>query len=141
MTVFIDVSSLDEEILLNIVARNGVSALVDLRPRPVFDRPHFRHRHVVHYLYNRNVSYIEYAMFSRSGISGSTPSWPEDTAARLKGLLARGLVICLYDEASRSAGWISDFRSKSRYVLGYVPELHPRALVGSPKEPAYSPSR
>lgn len=141
MMVFVDISSLNEESLLDIVARNGVSALVDLRPRPVFERPHFRHRHVVHYLYDRNVNYIEYAMFGRSGNSGNTPSWPDEVGGRLKELLARGLVVCLYDEASRSSGWLSDFRNKSRSSVGYVPEMHPRALVGSPKEPAYSTAR
>lgn len=131
--VFLDITWLIEDTLLNIVAKNGVAALVDLRPRPVFERPRFRHRHVVHYLYERNINYLEYAMLARidRGTGVRSPCWPEDVDLRFQEMLTLGLTVCIYDDGSRSAGWIEDFRHLVQTAPGYLAELHPRALVGT----------
>jgi len=131
--VFLDISWLAEETLLNVMTRNGVTALFDLRPKPVFERPRFRHRHVVQYFFQNNVQYLEYAMLARDirddwrRSSGSPPN----AEAPLREMLSRGLTICLFDEATRSAGWIDDVRRLVRSTPGYRAEVHPRALVGA----------
>jgi len=131
--VFLDIRWLAEDTLLALVARNAVTALVDLRPRPVFDRPRFRHRHVVHYLFERDVHYLEYAMVVRGarGRSGC-----DDMGARIAEYLLHGLTLCLYDEAARSAGWLDEIRHVARHAPGYLAEMHPRALAGVPPAPA-----
>jgi hypothetical protein len=133
--VFLDISWLAEDTLLNLVARNGVTALIDLRPRPVFERPRFRHRHVVRYLYEQNVHYLEYAMLARTAVSTGvhSPSWQEGAKAHFCAILPRGLTVCLYDEGSRSAGWIDHVRHLVRTMPSYLAEVNPRALVGSPE--------
>lgn len=131
--VFLDITWLAEETLLNLVARNGVTALIDLRPRPVFEKPRFRHRHVVRYLYEQNVYYLEYAMLARSTAStdAQLPSSQEGTKAHFRSVLPLGLTVCLYDEATRSAGWIEHVRHLVRTMPSYLAEVHPRSLIGS----------
>lgn len=129
---FLDVHWFAEETLLNLMSCNGVTALVDLRPRPVFERPRFRHRHVVHYLCEHGVHYLEYAMLARSTTDDWVRShaWPLGAEARIHEVLSRGLTVCLYDEGARSAGWIDAVRHMVRSTPGYRAEVHPRALVG-----------
>ncbi|HEV7325450.1 MAG TPA: hypothetical protein VGN91_10290 [Bosea sp. (in: a-proteobacteria)] len=132
--VFLDIIWLAEDTLLNIVVRNGVTDLVDLRPRPVFERPRFRHRQVVHYLYERNVGYLEYAMLARRDRNTSfNSSWSEGIEIRFREMLTRGLTLCLYDDGARSAGWVDDVRHLVDMAPDYLAEVHPRALVGAPE--------
>lgn len=130
---FLDITWLAEETLFDLVARNGVTALIDLRPRPVFERPRFRHRHVVRYLYEQNVHYLEYAMLARTkAIAAEESSFLRESArAHFCAVLPRGLTVCLFDEGSRSAGWINEVRHLVRTMPSYLAEVHPRALVDS----------
>jgi hypothetical protein len=132
--VFLDIRWLAEEMLLTLLTRNAVTALVDLRPRPVFDRPRFRHRDVVHYLHERNVLYLEYAMLAR-GVRDSASQFrhkPEGAEEKISALLGRGLTVCVYDEASKTAGWLEEIRYVLRHAPDYLAEMHPRALIGAP---------
>ena len=133
--VFLDIGWLAEETLLNSLARNGVTALVDLRPRPVFHRPLFRHRDVVCYLYERNIIYIEYAVLAKcygkieSLFRHGLASAGEE---KIDALLGRGLTICLYDDSAKSAGWLDEFRHLLRHAPSFRAEMHPRALAAAP---------
>jgi hypothetical protein len=132
---FVDVRWFAEETFLNLMSRNGVSTLVDLRPRPVFERPHFRHRHVVHYFCQHSVHYLEYAMLARKTTEDwiRPNAWPLGAQAQMNEVLSRGLTVCLFDEGSRSAGWIDAVRHMIRLTPSYRAEVHPRALVGIPE--------
>ena len=110
--VFLDICWLAEETLLTLLTRNAVMALIDLRPRPVFDRPRFRHRKVVHYLHERNVIYLEYAMLARCVRDPASPFGyaSEGAEKKISALLGRGLTVCIYDEASKTTGWLEEVR-------------------------------
>ena len=133
--VFLDIGWLAEETLLILITRNSVTGLVDLRPRPVFDRPLFRHSDVVRYLYERDIIYVEYALLAKSyGKSESLFRHGLDNAGeeKINVLLGRGLTICLYDDAARSAGWLGDVRHLFRHAPSFQAEMHPRALAAAP---------
>ena len=131
--VFLEIRSLNEEILLNAIIRNGVSGVVDLRPRPAFQRPHFHHQAVTHFLYENNVLYFEYAMnrppFVTDGVINISNF--ENVCFAIDEILNRGLTVCLYDDASRSIGWLDELRGLLKHLPHYVAELHPRSLVGT----------
>jgi len=130
--VFLHIAWLAEGSLLNIVASNHVAALVDLRPGPVFARPRFRHRHVIRYFYESNVEYLEYAIhINRARRAGIRAGLLDQATERFREVLSRGLTLCVYNDASRSAGWIEEFRRLLREAPAGVAELHPRALSGA----------
>jgi hypothetical protein len=132
---FLDVEWLVEDSLLGIVTRNGVTGLLDLRPRPIFARPKFRHKKVVLYFYEHKVSYVEYAMLARETRRGIEPFCrrPEGTGALIVDLLARGLTICLFDREAKELGWVEDVRHVLRSTRSFSSELHPRSLAGLSK--------
>lgn len=132
--VFLDICWLAEETLLTLLTRNAVTALIDLRPRPVFDRPRFRHKNVVHYLHERNVLYLEYAMLARGVRDPASHIRYKSQGAEQKigALLGRGLTVCVYDEASKTVGWLEEIRHVLRHAPDYLAEMHPRALIGAP---------
>ncbi len=129
--VFVDVDALSEEILLRIIARNAIASVVDLRPRPVFMRPRFRHKRVVSYLYRRNVLYIEYAFLllsmSKSPYTAKKKSGSADE--EIENALKRGLTMFLYDEEAKVAGLMDDVRRRLKRLSSFSAELHPRALA------------
>lgn len=130
--VFFDVADLVEETLLRLIAANAITALVDLRPTPVFSRPRFRHRDVVHYLHHRDIRYVEYAF---------AVTWPakdralaamrsSDAYGWIEPALERGLALCIHDAKARELGWLDDMRRMLRHCDGYVAEVHPRSMMG-----------
>lgn len=131
---FLDVADLAEETLLRTLAMNAVTAVVDLRPVPVFARPKFRHRHVIFYLHSRRIEYIEYAFIGVRSI-GAGPEISAMNASgvydRIEPALDRGLSLCLYDQRTRELGWLDDVRRAFRHARGYMAELHPRWLSGT----------
>ncbi|NNM74247.1 hypothetical protein [Enterovirga aerilata] len=131
--VFVDVEWLAEETLLTAIARNGVTAILDVRPRPIFPRPKFRHKNVVLYFFQRKVRYLEYAMLpraTRSGFEQRALPCKEAADTLIVEVLSRGLTMCLYDEQARKMGWLDDIRHLVRRAAGYTAELHPRSLSG-----------
>ena len=133
--VFLHIEWLKQEALLTLLARNAVRALVDLRPRPVFNKPRFQHRDVVHYLYERDLTYLEYGLLSKSkgkleehsrrGLEG-------EREEKLNTIRGRGLTVCLYDDTARAVGWLDEVRRLLRHVPSFHAEIHPRALDAAP---------
>lgn len=130
--VFFDVADLVEETLLRLIASNAVTALVDLRPAPVFKRPRFRHSDIVHYLHHRDIRYVEFAF---------AVTWPSKDRALaaiqsthaygwIEPALERGLALCIHDEKARELGWLDDVRRMLPHCEGYVAEVHPRSMIG-----------
>ena len=130
--VFFDVADLVEETLLRLIAANAVTALVDIRPAPVFSRPRFRHRDVVEYLHHRDVRYVEYAFAVASPVKDKALAAIRSTDAYgwIEPALERGLALCIHDAKARELGWLDDMRRMLRHCDGYVAEVHPRSMIG-----------
>jgi hypothetical protein len=128
--VFVKIDNFVEETFLKLIALNAVTAIIDLRPRPVFGRPHFHHKRTVSYLFQRKIAYIEYAL-SRNARQISNVSSHEDEVLKsaLESALIRGLTVCVYDETSREVGWLDQFRKTLRSISGYNAEMNPRSLI------------
>lgn len=129
---FVDVEGLAEEPLLRILASNGVTALLDLRPCPVFEKPRFRHKDVVFYLRDRNIKYVEFSLLVdwASAKAGFSALLTSSVYAAVEPALASGLSICLYDGKAKEMGWLDEMRSVLRHSRTYSAELHPRSLAG-----------
>lgn len=129
---FLDLAPYGQAGLLALLAANGVAALVDLRPCPVFGKPRFRHREVVAWLQDADVRYIEYAMEVR-GLRDAPDRERREACAMADAVgphLARGLVACIHDAAARDRGWLDAMRRVMRHHPGCAAEIHPRALAG-----------
>jgi hypothetical protein len=128
-TAFVNVDWLVENVLLNIIVINGVTGIIDLRPRPVFSRPKFRHKKVLSYLYEHNIRYFECALYASSNQARANRSLNLEILTALSSVVDHGLTICIYDESARSLGWMDDIRNVLRRFPSYT-ELHPSSLVG-----------
>ena len=127
---FIQIDDLVEGTFLNLIARNSVTAVVDLRPRPVFAKPNFQHKRTVAYLFQRKVTYIEYAFAIKA--EGKQLPWTRPSASFasiLEGALSAGLTVCLFDGESQSIGWLDRFRRQIETMPSYSAEMHPRSLI------------
>lgn len=128
--VFLDEADWQEESLLRVMARNPVAAVVDMRSRPVFRLPYYRHRYVISYFYRHRILYIEMASLSREGSAGT-----EDVRANLATVLSErakyGLTICIYDKETKERGRLDYFKALAKLAMNGFVELHPRALEGA----------
>lgn len=132
---FIDIKILTEEPFLRILTMNGVRAVVDLRPVPVFERPRFRHRQVVFYFHDRHIQYVEFAFTVKRPVrmrSDLAAMQGSDLYGKIEKALENGLALCLYDEASRELGWLDEMRRILRLSNAHLAELNPRSLIGMP---------
>lgn len=128
---YLHIEGLSEADLLHAIARNSITGLIDLRPRPVFERPNFEHKKVVGYLYSHRVQYFEYALFQNElRPSESRNDKRKKVEKELDALLASGLTLCLYDEDSKERGWLERTRHILRDRSSFVAELHPKSLSG-----------
>ena len=132
IVAFVDVAELTEESLLRLLASNGVKALVDARPCPVFDMPRFRHKSVILNLYHRRIPYVEMAMLAiwPAGDRRLGTFMQRETYAAIEPALELGLTLCLYDADARATGWLEETRRMIRHARGFAAELHPQVLAG-----------
>ncbi len=129
---YLSIEGLSEQLLLQIIVRNSVTGLIDLRPKPLFEHPNFEHQKIVAYFYQRRVRYFEYALLQDTLRSSSKDGVSRRNAeGEMNGLLSDGLTLCLYDNKSIERGWVQRTRHILQTSSSYVAELHPKALVGS----------
>lgn len=121
---FLDIEVLDQEKLFKIITYNSASAILDIRPRPVFRKPKFVHSEVSRYFSDNRVHYFDYA----AAISDPDFIRPHEIARRVNLGRGEGLTICLYDVNSRERGWIDRARRMLRRSKLFTAELSPRAL-------------
>lgn len=124
--VFIDINELTENTMLEIVVRNAVRSVIDIRPNTVFDKPRFRHKSIVGYLHLWNIPYIEYAMTVRNRHVEEKQISVDD---QIEDALGRGLVLCLFDSESKKCGWISDLRTRLARMPNFLAEVNSRSLI------------
>jgi len=128
--VFLDEAEWHEESFLRVMARNPVAAVVDMRSRPVFRPPHYRHRHIISYFHRHGIQYLELITELRNGSlkDSKTHLVPAEVIFERAEF---GLTICLYDAATKERGWLDSIRDLMKSGANRFVELHPRALAGS----------
>lgn len=125
---FESINSLDEEQLLRIMLSNSVAAVVDLRPKSVFQKPKFNHKRIFDFLNRHKVYFVEYSM-KISVDENEVEIWKND----LSRASTRGLVLCVFDDAAQERGSVARFKSDLHRVIGGWSEMHPNALAGRAK--------
>lgn len=126
--VFLAISELSEDLLFQIIAQNLVTALVDLRFRPIFRAPKFRHKNIMSHLFAKNIKYVEASL-----IAGAVPDQNIDIGAHIIPLISKeldvGMVIFVYDREEKEKNWLLSVRSHLRKDPRSLAELHPNVLV------------
>lgn len=127
---FLDLRWLDEIMLTNLVARNGVSVIVDLRKKPIFPKPKFNHKNTINFLRTSKVEYLEFAFLKVDFLqSYSRFGKARQIRNRLSHGMESGMALCLYDEYENDLDYISDFRYLLNNINHSWVELIPSALT------------
>lgn len=121
---FLAIDDFNQDELIEIITRNAVSTIVDLRPEPVFRSPNFNHRQLTSYLYDRGIRYLEYAVVKLDPEAFS----PWRIARSVNRARPRGLTLWIYDTASKESGWFDLAKSQLSKSRLFRAELSPRAL-------------
>lgn len=124
LIAFIDITDFDQNQFLDIIAKNSVKSILDIRPRPVFRRPKFSHGEMSEYFEWNRINYFEYAIFGRS----------EDVtrvqiARKIHSGRSDGLSLCIFDEESKTRGWLEEARFTLHRSRLFKAELNSRSLV------------
>ena len=128
--VFLDEAEWHEDSLLRVMARNSIGAVVDMRSRPIFRLPRYRHRHVVSYFYRHGIYYLELVNFLHDVPMGEKRIH-HDLAELVFSHAEHGLTIFLFDIDAKKRGWIESVKAMLISGTNHFVELHPRALAGS----------
>jgi hypothetical protein len=126
--VFLDIEEWTEDKFLGVLTRNAVATLVDLRPRPIFRAPHYRHKVVVSHMRDHSILYVEAALLDGAAGLGTSAVGAE-LSAQVLARLGSGLTILIHDDAAKRKGWLLDVRAGLRVGSGNWTELHPSALA------------
>lgn len=124
--VFVHVDAIDQEAFVNLIVRNNVSLVMDLRYKPVFQEPEFDHRFVIEYLSRRNTLYID---FIYDAIS------EENFTLRFSNAFKELSVsnfwsVFLFDDQTVETHLLSEFRREFRKVWERFTEVHPETAFG-----------
>lgn len=127
--VFMDFSWLDEVVLTHLVVRNHISVLIDLRKKPIFEKPKFNHKKTIGFLEQSKVEYFEYAFLKMDFFQSSSKFVKaRKIRNRISHGMERGMALCLYDENEVESEYISDFRYLLNNINHSWIELIPSAL-------------
>lgn len=121
---FLFLDDFDQDELIEIITRNAVQAIVDLRPQPVFQAPDYDHSFLTSYFYSRGIDYFEYA-FVRLEPEAFSP-WR--VARNVNRGRPRGLTLWLYDDASKRCGWFDLAKGQLNKSRLFRAEIHSRFL-------------
>lgn len=128
--VFLDEAEWHEDSLLCVMTRNPIGAVVDLRNRPIFRLPRYRHRRVVSYFHRHGIQYLELINVLRDMPAGEKRIHLE-LAQVVFSRAEQGLTICFFDNDTKERGWLDSVRTLMVSGKNHLVELHPRALAGS----------
>jgi hypothetical protein len=133
LVAFIDVQNLNQDTLFNIITRNSVSAVIDVRKAPIFSRPRFRHAEVADYFWSRRIAYLDLtsqsvqSSFAEAHIS-LLASQPHHIIGKVAEILDRGLTLVIYEESAFNSSATADLRRLFVHHGSYRAEIHPKAL-------------
>ena len=125
--VFVEIERMEEESFLDVLVRNCVKSVIDIRVNTVFFRPKFRHKRIVDYLYQRGIKYVEYnvAIHEYDCVGGKTKFEKMSAEA-----LDRGMTLCLIDANARERGRDMEVRRMVGKLPNFVAEVNVRSLLG-----------
>ena len=126
----LDLSWFDELSLTQLIIKNDVSVVIDLRQKPVFSKPKFNHKHVVNFFENCAVEYFEYA-FLKIEFNRSFSKFRKvrEIRNRIMNGTSKGMMLCLYEESIERQQYVSDFRLLVNGTNRSWVELVPSALL------------
>ena len=125
--VFVEIESVEEESLLDVLVRNCVETVIDIRVNAVFARPKFRHKKIIDYLYRRGIGYVEYNIVAYSCDSGPEVGKFEQSISEA---LDRGLTLCLVDADAKKRRRDIEVRRVLANLPNFVAEVNARSLLG-----------
>jgi hypothetical protein len=133
MVAFLDVTILHQESFLTILSRNPVTAIIDIRDVPVFEKPHFRHAEVADYLLRRRIAYLDLTSYSvRNAFAEAhvnlLASQPHQLIGRIAQILDSGLTLITHDGSTLRNSLINDLRRLFAHHTSFRAEIHPSAL-------------
>lgn len=126
---FLDPGLFNQEKFLSIIARQQFGLIFDLRIRPIFRKPAYDHRLLMHYFYNRRIPYYDLARIHQC-IKSEFLAMVTDMETSLfeKGKEARH-TLCLTDKDSNDSGVVQSFRRSLVDGGGKIVELNPRSFI------------
>lgn len=125
----IEPSIYTENEFLSAIRRYNISLIIDMRARPIFDRPNYSHKRITSYFFERKIKYIDVVHLvhsAKADIAEIERKLSEEFRVSEAGSDFFGL--CLVDQQAREDGVVSNFRSELRRQPSRVVEVHPRAI-------------
>jgi|TARA_R100000501_G_C2570881_1_gene77795 hypothetical protein len=125
----IEPSDYYEDQFLTAVQRFNISLIIDLRARPIFDRPNYSHKRITSYFFDRNIKYIDIIhLIYSSNLDLEKVRHKLVRELRVREAGPGFLGLCLVDQKAREDGVVSHFRSEMRRQPNGVIEVNPRAI-------------
>lgn len=118
-----------EEEFLSAIQRNNISLIIDMRERPIFERPNYSHKRITSYFFHREIRYIDIVHLVHSE-NADLEGIKQKLGYQIRSLSAGSdfFGLCLIDENARASGVVSEFRAQLRRQTSSVVEVHPRAI-------------
>ena len=126
---FLHIDVLSEDLLKEVVTCTHASLILDLRFRPLFEEPRFNHRHLIDYLSNIGVVYLDVVYYASSENERSELEKRYQQAFRDLGGV-NFWSIFIFDNETVSSHLLDEFRSGFRNGAKIFKEVHPEVALG-----------
>lgn len=125
----IEPSIYNEDEFLAAIRRYNITLIIDMRARPIFDRPNYSHKRITSYFFKRKIKYIDVVHLVHSAKADLQEIERKLTEEfRVNEASSDFFGLCLVDQQAREDGVVSNFRSELRRQPSRVVEVHPRAI-------------
>lgn len=119
----------NEDEFLAAIRRYNINLIIDVRARPIFDRPNYSHKRITSYFFERKIKYIDVVHLVHSSRADLEQIKKKlTTEIRIGEAGSDFFGLCLVDQQARDEGVVSNFRSELRRQPSRVVEVHPRAI-------------
>ncbi|HUK10998.1 MAG TPA: hypothetical protein VLX09_24230 [Stellaceae bacterium] len=130
---FLDITSLKQDDFLAVLSRNPVTAIIDIRSRPVFQKPNFRHTQVADYLLSHRITYLDLTSYSARNLFAEAhvsllASQPHQMLGKVAQILDSGMTLIICDGADFQSATMHDLRRLLSHHASFKAEIHPRSL-------------
>lgn len=127
--VIIDPDEINQDILFNLIVKNGFQSILDLRPRPVFQRPLYSHKKTTGFFFDNKVEYREIAILVQRS-KGKLSAFRDFLFTCFgDGSYSPRFTLCLADMKAREQGIVAQFRTVMRLIDASVIEVSPRSIL------------
>lgn len=130
--VFVHTDILNQDSLVECIVRKHVSLILDLRFRPIFDRPQFDHREIIEYFREKNVVYLDCVYYASN--ENDSERLLERYRQAFKKLDQKNFwSIFLFDDQTVDSQLLAEFRNGFRGGAKPFREVHPELFFGRTK--------